>query len=164
MERLIQIYEMQKELDEETFKRFNLTDKDVLKTKRILGLLVEIAELANATKSFKYWSRALPGTRDEILDEYADGLHFVLSMCLDLEVSMDEKFPKTESIEDLSELFLLIFKYVIDLKENFTKTNIKELLAYYIYLGERLGFKMGDIIEGYIKTNKLIKEKNEYNY
>lgn len=162
MERLIQIYEMQKELDEATFKKFSLSDKESVKNKKVLGFIVEIAELANATKSFKYWSRTLPGTREEILDQYSDGLHYILSLCLDLNISMTERFEKIKPMEDLSDLFLNIIKIGVHLKETYNKEEVKEVLSYYIYLGERLGFQMSDILEGYIRKNKMIKEKNDF--
>jgi len=162
VERLIQIYEMQKELDEFAFKKYNLSDKESVRSKKILGFLVEIAELANSTKSFKYWSRSLPSTREEILEEYSDGLHFLLSLCLDFDISMEEEFKEVTSISDLSDLFLELLELGIKLRNNFTKDNIKILLSYYIYLGETLGFDMGDILEGYINKNKIIREKSEY--
>jgi dimeric dUTPase (all-alpha-NTP-PPase superfamily) len=162
MERLIQIYEMQKELDESIFKKYSLSDKEALENKKILGFMVEVAEIANATKSYKYWSRSLPGTREEILDEYSDGLHFLLSLCLDLNVRMEEEFEKIKPIDDISDLFIKILKLAISLTDDFNKDTIKKLLSYYIHLGERLGFKMGDILEGYIKINKINKEKNSF--
>jgi dimeric dUTPase (all-alpha-NTP-PPase superfamily) len=162
MERLIQIYEMQKELDEATFKKFNLNDKESVKNKKVLGFIVEVAELANATKSFKYWSRSLPKTRDEILDEYSDGLHYILSLCLDLNISMTEEFEKVKPIEDLSNLFLDLIKLGVNLKETFNNEKVKEVLSYYIYLGERLGFQMGDILAAYIQKSKMIQEKNDF--
>lgn len=164
MKRFIQIYDMQKELDEYTFKKYNLSDKEDLKNKKLLGLIVEISELANKTQSFKYWSTKLPGTKEELLEEYADGLHFILSLCLELEINLNDKFNKIEKEDDISKLFLIIIKNTINLKEEFNKTNIKELLNYYIYLGECLGFSEGNIIEGYIKKNKINKERNDYDY
>ena len=160
MERLNQIYKLQKELDETIFKKFSLTDKESLRNKKLLGLIAEITKLAEATKSFKYWSRSLPATKEELLDEYANGLHFLLSSCLDVEVDMAEKFPKVKPDDDLSELFLKIIKLAIDLSINFSKDNIKLLLVYYLYLGERLGFSTGEILEAYIKINKINIEKN----
>ena len=45
-----------------------------------LALLVEIGELANATRCFKHWSVKSPESRERLLDEYADILHFYLSI------------------------------------------------------------------------------------
>ena len=46
--------------------------------KRILALLVEIGEMINETKTFKFWSKKPSAEKPIILDEYADGLHFLL--------------------------------------------------------------------------------------
>ena len=47
--------------------------------KRILALLVEVGEMINETKTFKFWSKKPSAEKPIILDEYADGLHFLLS-------------------------------------------------------------------------------------
>jgi dimeric dUTPase (all-alpha-NTP-PPase superfamily) len=41
---------------------------------------VEIGELANATRCFKYWSLKGPEPKEKILDEIADVIHFWLRM------------------------------------------------------------------------------------
>jgi dimeric dUTPase (all-alpha-NTP-PPase superfamily) len=162
MERLNQIYDIQKQLDDTIFKKYSLTDKESVKNKKILGFIVETSELANATKSYKYWSRTLPNTKEELLEDYSDGLHFLLSLCLELEVDLTEKFEPIEKIEDLCDLFHIIIKEAIELRDDFTKEKGKKLLSYYIYLGEKLGFKIGYILEGYIKKNKSIIEKHAF--
>ena len=50
--------------------------------KRILALLVEIGEMINETKTFKFWSKKPSAEKPIILDEYADGLHFLLSLAI----------------------------------------------------------------------------------
>lgn len=45
----------QRELDADINSRHNVTHEST-KTERFLALLVEIGELANATRAFKYWS------------------------------------------------------------------------------------------------------------
>ena len=47
---------------------------------RVLALLVELGEFANETRCFKYWSEKPPSPKERILDEYADALHFFLSL------------------------------------------------------------------------------------
>lgn len=44
----------------------------------LLGLGVEVAELAQATRCFKYWSTKGPESKERILEEYADVLHMML--------------------------------------------------------------------------------------
>jgi len=47
---------------------------------RITALFCEVGEFANANRGFKYWSRKPPESRMRLLDEYADILHFYLSI------------------------------------------------------------------------------------
>lgn len=49
-------------------------------TDRILALMVEVGEFANATRCFKYWSMKDSESKERLLDEYADILHLFLSV------------------------------------------------------------------------------------
>lgn len=72
----------QKELDIFIAKEKGLGDPYDTKwlESRKLALLVEVAELANATRCFKYWSNKGPESKERVLDESADCLHFCLSL------------------------------------------------------------------------------------
>lgn len=78
---LKKLYEMQKKLDDyiQSRKLRKLKEKELL-TDTLLALQVEVSELANATRCFKHWSKKGPMDRDTILDEYADVMHFFLSV------------------------------------------------------------------------------------
>lgn len=80
---LLQLFKLQKELDDRIAKEHDLQPKKLLKEK-MLALLVEIGELANETRCFKYWSNKPASEREVILEEYVDGLHFILSIGIDL--------------------------------------------------------------------------------
>jgi dimeric dUTPase (all-alpha-NTP-PPase superfamily) len=82
-----ELLEKQKALDELIVYNYNhilnfdccLKQDDFL-TERLLALQVEVSELANATRCFKYWSQKESEPRERLLDEYADCLHFLLSV------------------------------------------------------------------------------------
>lgn len=59
--------------------KVNGNDKSFLGD-RILALSVEVGEFANATRCFKYWSNKPSESKERLLDEYADILHFMLSV------------------------------------------------------------------------------------
>lgn len=94
---LEELLKMQYELDTEIVKnyntrsgnRFDKEQSDFL-TERLLAMVVEIGELANATKCFKYWSQKPPESRERLLDEYADCLHFQLSLGNTLDFTAQE--------------------------------------------------------------------------
>ena len=59
-----------------------------------IALKVELAELVNETKSFKFWTTKAP-VRSRVLDEAADVLHFLLSRAL---LAMDDRGVINEMI------------------------------------------------------------------
>ena len=77
------LYEKQKGLDENIASNHHVTYAST-RNRRIIALLVEIGEFANSTRCFKYWSNKPSETKERVLDEYADGLHFFLSVGIDI--------------------------------------------------------------------------------
>jgi dimeric dUTPase (all-alpha-NTP-PPase superfamily) len=90
--KLEELFKMQEKLDNEIMNNHFITEvkpKDLL-NERLLALHTEVSELANATRSFKYWSTKESESKEVILSEYVDILHFWLSVGLALEVSPEE--------------------------------------------------------------------------
>ncbi|KNF06942.1 dUTPase [Gottschalkia purinilytica] len=96
--KLKELLELQKELDDRIIeKKYNPSDMgqlnylhEMMLPERLLALQVETSELANATRCFKYWSDKGPEPKERILDEYADVLHFVLSVGNTLNFTAEE--------------------------------------------------------------------------
>lgn len=86
-----ELLEKQKQLDEYITKKFDPTmyQRDFLIC-RLLALQVEVSELANATRCFKYWSEKPSESKKRVLDEYADVLHFLLSIGHTLNFTAEE--------------------------------------------------------------------------
>lgn len=57
---------------------------------RLLALFAEVGEFANATRCFKYWSRKPQESKERLLDEYVDILHFYLSIGNTMKFTSDE--------------------------------------------------------------------------
>ena len=76
---LKELFELQRKLDQRIIVNHNLQEDFLLK-KKILALQVEIGELANETRCFKYWSKKGPSEKSIILEEYVDCIHFILSI------------------------------------------------------------------------------------
>jgi len=51
-----------------------------LYTMRVTAFLVELFEFANELRAFKFWSNKAPSSKEVLLEEYVDALHFLLSM------------------------------------------------------------------------------------
>src|SRR5690625_2168882 len=71
-----------KKLDDYIAKSHSLVDEDLFDQK-VLALIVELSELANETRSFKFWSMNQSGDREQIVEEFVDGIHFMLSLGLE---------------------------------------------------------------------------------
>src|SRR3954454_6608730 len=82
------LFQMQKGLDNHIEEKHRLEDEDLF-SRKILALFVELGELANETRCFKFWSVKPASARSVILEEFVDGIHFILS--LGIECGFDQK-------------------------------------------------------------------------
>lgn len=89
MQKSFDRYLASKILETQDIKNIVKWDKEIL-DKKILSLLVEVGELANATKCFKYWSIKESESKERIHDEFADVLHMILSVANSLEMTSDD--------------------------------------------------------------------------
>ena len=83
MIKLEELFELQNDLDkyivEKSMMKIEHNDMYFLKD-RITALFTEVAEFANATRCFKYWSKKPAESKDRLIDEYVDIFHFWLSI------------------------------------------------------------------------------------
>lgn len=156
------LFNMQRELDNYILAQHDLKDENVF-DKKVLALLVEVGELANETRCFKYWSVKPASEKSIIAEEYVDGIHFILS--LGLELGLDQYQPDNlENSEDLTALFHQVFRTISELKEEKTVKVYKQLFDTYIKLGEKLGFSANDIKNAYADKNKINFERQNQGY
>lgn len=95
----------------------------------MLALLVEIGELANETRCFKYWSNKPASEREVILEEYVDGLHFILSIGIDLGIDKNFLFYKcAQTNKTQVEIFLDTYAKVI----RFTINHLLQTILNYL--------------------------------
>lgn len=152
---------MQAELDKKIMSTHNI---DCSKTinERILAFMVELAELANETRCFKYWSLQAASATDIILEEYVDGIHFLTS--LGNELSLKNHFIVNDVSSSLTEQFSEIFACAGSLKDDFNKDSLEALYIKYLELGMLLGFDDKTIVEGYYKKNEENHKRQEQGY
>lgn len=154
---LTEWFAMQHELDQYIEREHGLENEDLVE-KKILALLVEIGELANETRCFKFWSKKPASETDIILEEFVDGVHFILSIGLELGFSeRDISLVSTEGNEDLVQSFIKIYHLVGELRLHRSAESFEELLRQYFILGQSLGFSIDDVQSAY-------KAKNEVNF
>ena len=149
------LFEMQKALD--TFiEKTQRVEHDVFKEKG-LALMVELAELANETRCFKFWSKKGPSEKEILLEEYVDSIHFILSLGLLTGFTSIEKWPVVEKKRDLTEVFLLTQEAILSFVDNPTEDSYLAIWQCYGVIADRLGFSFDEIVRAYL-------EKNEENY
>ncbi|MEW4328176.1 dUTP diphosphatase [Rossellomorea marisflavi] len=157
-----QLLNMQNELDRHIEREHGLQDADLV-DKKILALLVELGELANETRCFKFWSKKAPSEQEVILEEYVDGIHFILSLGIEIGVrSIDE--PEVLEEGDPTEEFLKVYSEVNRFSEERSVENLLALFQQFLQLGRVLGFKSEDILESYLKKNEVNYQRQQEGY
>lgn len=152
---LTKLFKMQRELDSFIQTTQNI-DRDVFQEKG-LALLIELAELANETRCFKFWSTKGPSEREVLLEEYVDSIHFLLSLGIEKGLHTLEDWPTSEIEGELTELFLCTANVIQQFLRESTMENYINLWNYYGAIAGKLNFTYSEIIKAYI-------EKNEENY
>lgn len=138
------LYEANKKLDDIYNNQFSLSKKDLVR-KNKLELLVEIGELANETKCFKYWTTKKPNF-DLIKIEYADCLIMTLCFFNYLDVSLEENFIISKIRYDETDLFANLYKLASEFYYNEDKELIKTIFVNLLELGKLLNITDEEII------------------
>ncbi|WP_286924587.1 MULTISPECIES: dUTP diphosphatase [Lysinibacillus] len=152
---LQQLFKMQQGLDD-FIEKTQKIEQDVFKEKG-LALMVELAELANETRCFKFWSTKGPSARSVILEEYVDSIHFILSLGLLKGYTKLEKWPVIQEKRNLTEIFLLTQDYILAFIHQPSEDRYLRIWQCYSLLAYNLGLTFEDVVAAYI-------EKNEENY
>jgi dimeric dUTPase (all-alpha-NTP-PPase superfamily) len=158
-----ELYNMQRYLDEKIVKQHGL-EKKTLVQKRILALYVEIGELANETRCFKFWSLKPSNTRDKILEEYVDGIHFILSLGISLSFEKVQLKVNEPVHTDLVQQFSTVFQAVARFDKEKKEKNFLEVFENYVILGQKLSFSFEEIVNAYKRKNEVNIERQENGY
>lgn len=139
---------------------------ETTRTRRLLALTVELAELANSTRVFKYWSLKAPESSDRVLDEAADCLHFFLSLFLDVGVSRTifDVDPRQVDGEDLSSLFLDTYQALGAFRASGAATDLTAAFSLYLQIVARLGFDDRELKRGYLGKLKVNYQRQQRHY
>lgn len=162
MNNLTELFEIQRKLDAEIEKKHPVAEGDDRLADRVLALLVEIGELANELPEvFKFWSNK-KNNYEKALEEYVDGIHFLLSIGL---VEGPEKLNdppilvKNKSVRDC---FLDIYEEVSEIE--WSVDAYVRAFYRYVELGEKLGFTWEQIESAYMAKNAINHQRQETGY
>ena len=159
---LKELFAAQAKLDERIAHDHNVSYAST-RDRRIMALIVEIGELANATRCFKYWSNKGSEDKEIVLDEYADGLHFFLSLGIDIKTGKDT-YHITKHQEDLTKQFHLIYHNIDNFyKKQDDKSFIKAFQSFFNLL-PLLGYRWQSLKNAYYKKLQVNYDRQNNNY
>ncbi|MGV2622385.1 dUTP diphosphatase [Halobacillus sp. ACCC02827] len=155
------LYDMQRALDQYIEDQHDI--KQGTKTEeKILALLVEIGELANETRCFKFWSSKGPSEKEVILEEYVDGIHFLLSLGLDSGFHFEPGAYVCRETE--TEAFLNVYKAVEAFREQKDKQSYHALFLGYLQLAATIGLTEEEWFHAYLSKNEVNYQRQDEGY
>jgi dimeric dUTPase (all-alpha-NTP-PPase superfamily) len=161
---LKKLFQMQMALDTHIQEKHGLQNDDLF-TRKVLALLVEVGELANETRCFKFWSVKPSSPQNVILEEYVDGIHFILS--LGIVCGFDAKefsLEKTTSAETLTEQFLNVYQQTSAFQNSKSFGDYLALFQSYMALASLLGISHEEIEQAYFSKNEVNYQRQQNNY
>lgn len=159
---LTKLFTMQRALDE-YIQSNKQVDENVF-MKKGLALIVELAELANETRCFKFWSEKGPSERSVILEEYVDSIHFILSLGIEKGFQDLEEWPYKTIDGDLTELFISTNESILTFLNEPTTTHYGKVWEMYGAIAKKLGFSSEDVLRAYIAKNETNYERQKNGY
>ena len=159
---LKEMYQKQLELDNEIASNHHISYEET-KDKRLLALLVELGEFANATRTFKFWSFKPSESKERVLDEFADGLHFLLSLGLAYKFELDSiEVEKDES--DLTSAILNSYHYINEFYVDRSFPKYAKMFESYLKILAMLGYEWQDAYDAYFLKLEENHHRQETNY
>ena len=157
---LANLFQLQENLDEHIREEHCLHGESLI-SKKILALQVELAELANETRCFKFWSNKKASDKETILEEYVDCLHFILTLGLEkgfTDIQLEDKELQCDITSQFLNLYIDINDFIICSSKDHYITLFEDFLT----LGKMLGFTTLETEEAYyIKNNVNHKRQDE---
>lgn len=158
---------LQHKLNTIVYEKFKLHQVP-LHQKRKAWIIVELSELANELRFFKYASRRQePEDPDKVLEEYIDVVHLTLSTLLysygnnvkDAQAKLDKIKPYGYDFET-EDLFGVLW---YEISSNLY-TRIDIIVSYVMGLGKHLGYSNDKILTAYKRKHaiNLHRQKMEY--
>ncbi len=152
----------QQQLDERIFI-LHQTDRPTTMQSRLLALLVEVGEFANETRCFKFWSVRGPSEKAVLAEEFGDGLHFFLSLGIDL----NDDGADVEAITvdgSGTDRFLALYDAITVFGRNANLDTYREAFGLFFGLANSFGLSDEDIRMYYLKKNEKNHARQDQNY
>lgn len=158
-----QLYKLQAALDQDIAKRHNITYPSTFSS-RLLALIVELGEFANETRCFKYWSLKGPSAKEVILEEYVDGLHFILSLGIYLKPRKMIYDIHQEKAYNLVNAILSAYEEALKLRHDYSLAQYETAFNTYLNLISYLNFTPDEVKDAYLSKLKVNYERQNNKY
>ena len=159
---LEELFQAQKELDQAIADNHHISYQTT-RHRRIMACYVEIGELANATRCFKYWSNKGKESNEIVLDEFADGLHFFLSLGVDIKTSK-RSYNLTKHMDNATDQFLEIYHRLDVFRKKQDDVSYIKAFQAFLNLLPLLGYRWKKLEQAYYKKLGVNYNRQETNY
>ena len=154
------IYTKNKKLDDIFYQKFK--DDDKMFEKNCIELLVEIAEFANESRCFKYWSNKSM-KKEETLEELAD----CIMVCLYFYNYLNIDEVKIKTYDFSSDILIClndVFKLSTLLIDNVNEKIVIKIFSYLIYIGSLVNLEEKEIYEACLRKIEKQEKRLEEGY
>ncbi len=155
--------EKQKELDAFIKNNANITSEQKYWEDRIVALMVELGEVSNEIRFFKFWSNKPASEKEVIIDELVDCLHFAFSLGNTLECE-EWTFIPGDMKRPLTIIYFDVVNKLTELVSNKDLKLFKSMLFNLVEIAWHLNYSMEDIEEAYNKKNAINYERQNNGY
>lgn len=160
---LSKIFAKQKILDKHIHQQHNVNYKQIFINLK-LALCVELAEFANEIKCFKFWSSKGSNSKEKIIEEYVDVIHFITSICIAKKIKPIFKIKLNNKSLSKVQMTRQLFQLFKQIKQFETKKDIINWYKKFLIFGFKFGFNFEDISCAYDKKNKINHKRQQENY
>lgn len=153
----------QNKLDIFIYESNGIKDVGEIEFEKLTALDIELGELANEIKFFKYWKKDKYIDRLKVIEEACDCFHFILSLANDSEVNL-QVIPYGSFARDIGTLYRYMKATIwkdIYLDDNW-EFGLKRVLMLLVAMIEELDFTYNDLIREYDRKYEInIKRQKE---
>jgi dimeric dUTPase (all-alpha-NTP-PPase superfamily) len=163
-ETIVALTEKQKVLDERIMTEFGLDPNDqAMHRKKMVAFFVELGEFINEERSFKYWSRKKTNDRHKVIEEYIDGLHFILS--IGLHINYDFEGHKEFVVEgDLYESYIHLFEALGIFVKTESVWDFRKVFSLFLRISDILEISEDEIVTVYNEKNAINHQRQDNSY
>ncbi len=167
LKQLTNIASHQKAVDEHIFNN-NHCNRLATQRKRLVSFIVELCEFINEDRGFKFWSHKKASARKVLLEEYADALHFIISLGLDLEFDFKQvnimQFKKHQQLDKWEQFLMLVHDFSLFTRD-YKQSIYQNLLEHFLTFGyEQMQFTGDEIEHAYLAKAEINHQRQKEHY